>query len=138
MHFKNSRIHICSLLGSALSILPIASSAEDQGSTDAADYASDEAFLKKHTDLIVLQNGDSAVAVVPAYQGRVMTSTFDRKVGPSFGWINRKVIEKGLLSAKDRKGKLEEEVYIFWWGGAFLDRVRGWVVCYLFPAEKEV
>jgi hypothetical protein len=70
-------------------------------------------FLIRHTPIVVLEDGLAAVAVAPAYQGRVMTSTFDRMEGPSFGWINRKVIAKGLLSEADRKGKLEEHIYIF-------------------------
>lgn len=76
-------------------------------------FADDVAFMKKHTPIVLLQNGQASVAIAPAYQGRVMTSTFDAKTGPSFGWINRPVIEKGLLSAQDRKGKLEEHIYIF-------------------------
>ncbi len=32
-------------------------------------------FLKKHVDIIELRKGKSSVAVVPAWQGRVMTST---------------------------------------------------------------
>ena len=42
-----------------------------------------------------------------------MTSTYDRHHGPSFGWINRPVIEKGFLSDEERKGTLEEHIYIF-------------------------
>ena len=76
-------------------------------------FASDQAFLEKHTDAVLLKKGDAAVSVVPAYQGRVMTSTFDGKSGPSFGWINRPVIEKGFLSDEEKKGKLEEHIYIF-------------------------
>ncbi|MCO8123473.1 hypothetical protein NHH03_17130 [Stieleria sp. TO1_6] len=76
-------------------------------------FRDDLAFLKKHTDIITLTDGDAAVAVAPAYQGRVMTSTVDRENGVSFGWINRKVIEAGLLSDEARKGKLEEHIYIF-------------------------
>ena len=84
------------------------------GSASAGDgFADDVAFMKKHTQIVLLQDGDAAVAVAPAYQGRVMTSTFDRKAGPSFGWINRPVIEKGLLSDEEKKGKLEEHIYIF-------------------------
>ena len=77
------------------------------------DFANDVAFMKQHTPIVLLHRGNAAVAVAPAYQGRVMTSTFDRKNGPSFGWINRPVIEKGLLSDEERKGKLEEHIYIF-------------------------
>ena len=76
-------------------------------------FANDLAFIREHTDVVLLHDGDAAVAVAPAYQGRVMTSTFDSNAGPSFGWINRPVIEKGLLSDEDRKGTLEEHIYIF-------------------------
>jgi hypothetical protein len=76
-------------------------------------FASDEAFLKTHTEIVVLERGDAAVVLAPAYQGRVMTSTFDRASGPSFGWINRPVIEKGFLSDTEKVGKLEEHIYIF-------------------------
>lgn len=69
--------------------------------------------MQKYTDLVILRKGDSAVAVAPAYQGRVMTSTYDNASGPSFGWINRPVIEKGLLSDEEKVGKLEEHIYIF-------------------------
>ena len=79
----------------------------------AGEFADDVAFMKKHTQIVLLKDGDAAVAVAPAYQGRVMTSTFDGKAGPSFGWINRPVIEKGFLSDEQKKGKLEEHIYIF-------------------------
>lgn len=84
--------------------------------TDAGksgEFADDVDFMKKHTPIVLLKDGDAAVAVAPAYQGRVMTSTFDRKAGPSFGWINRPVIEKGFLSEEEKKGKLEEHIYVF-------------------------
>lgn len=51
-------------------------------------FAEDVAFLRKHKDTIVLRQGKAAVAVVPAYQGRVMTSTVDAASGPGNGWIN--------------------------------------------------
>lgn len=76
-------------------------------------FASDRAFLENHVNVIVLSKGDAAVAVVPEYQGRVMTSTFDSESGPSLGWINRPVIEKGFLQESDRVGTLEEHIYVF-------------------------
>lgn len=76
-------------------------------------YSDDVTFMKKHTPIVTLKAGEAAVAIAPAYQGRVMTSTFDVNGGPSFGWINRPVIEKGFLSDEDKKGKLEEHIYIF-------------------------
>ena len=76
-------------------------------------FASDTAFLMEHTDVVVLKKGDAAIAVVPDYQGRVMTSTYDAQTGPSFGWINRPVIKKGFVSEEERKGTLEAHVYVF-------------------------
>ena len=102
-------IPILFLLTMTVHAAPGASSA----SSATAGFADDESFLKAHTDIVVLSRGDAAVALAPAYQGRVMTSTFDRATGPSFGWINRPVIEKGFLSAAERVGTLEEHIYIF-------------------------
>ena len=79
----------------------------------AVKFSDDLTFMRKHTQIVTLKDGDAAVAIAPAYQGRVMTSTFDAAAGPSFGWINRPVIEKGFLSDEDKQGKLEEHIYIF-------------------------
>lgn len=60
----------------------------------AATFSDDVAFLKKHTDVTVLSDpaGKSQVALVGAWQGRVMTSTATGKDGLSFGWLNRERI----------------------------------------------
>ena len=43
-----------------------------------ATFADDVAFLKQHTQVVVLGDGPGArIVVAPAYQGRVMTSTAD-------------------------------------------------------------
>ncbi|WP_372807166.1 DUF6786 family protein [Pontiella sp.] len=100
-------------------------------------FSDDVAFMKEHTPIILLKDGDAAVAVAPDYQGRVMTSTFDRKAGPSFGWINRPVIEKGLLSDEEKKGKLEEHIYVF--GGEerfWLGPEGGQFALYFKPGDK--
>ena len=65
-----------------------------------ASFDSDLAFLEKHTSIVVLAHArrDSRVAVAPAYQGRVMTSTTGgpgSTVAPSFGWIGRAAIGSG-------------------------------------------
>ena len=87
--------------------------AKKQKNSSTSSFASDLAFLQKHTDALTLSKGDAAIIVVPAYQGRVMTSTYDQKNGPGFGWINRPVIEKGFLTEEEKKGRLEEHIYIF-------------------------
>lgn len=54
----------------------------------------DVALLKKSQEVLVLKDEASGaqVAVVPAYQGRVMTSTAGD--GSSFGWINHELVAK--------------------------------------------
>ena len=58
----------------------------------AADrFATDLAFLRQHTDIVLLSDPSGAqVAVAPGYQGRVMTSTAGD--GSSFGWIGRSAV----------------------------------------------
>lgn len=60
-------------------------------------FDSDLAFLKEHTDVVILgtERGGPRVAVVPQYQGRVMTSTTGGRGGVGFGWINRELITSG-------------------------------------------
>lgn len=72
---------------------------DSQSSARAATFGDDVAFLQKHTPVIVLSDraGQSKVAVSPAWQGRVMTSTAGGDDGLSFGWINRELISSGKL-----------------------------------------
>ena len=60
-------------------------------------FASDVAFLQKHTDVAVLgdKSGKSLIVVLPKMQGRVMTSTAEGPAGYSFGWINRELVAAG-------------------------------------------
>ena len=64
-------------------------------------YGADLEFLQEHKHTIVLKtDGDKCqVALVPDYQGRVMTSTGNGMDGRSFGWINTDHIASGMLSA---------------------------------------
>jgi len=60
-------------------------------------FGYDLQFLKQyHKDLILLSDeSDSGaqIIIIPAYQGRVMTSTTDGNGGMSFGWINYELID---------------------------------------------
>ena len=62
-----------------------------------ASFADDLKFLKQHQETIVLSDktGAAQALVIPAYQGRVMTTTANGPEGQSFGWINRELIESG-------------------------------------------
>jgi hypothetical protein len=63
----------------------------------AQTFDEDVAFIEKHTPIVVLKDGKSGarVAVSPALQGRVMTSSARGEKGPSFGWVNRELIASG-------------------------------------------
>ena len=66
------------------------------GINDPTDrFTADLAFLERHSPIVVLADpqGTARVAVAPAYQGRVMTSTTGGADAPSFGWIGRVAIE---------------------------------------------
>jgi hypothetical protein len=60
-------------------------------------FGDDVALLEKHGGVILLSDpaGQSQVAVVPAFQGRVMTSTVEGSEGLSFGWINCDLLRSG-------------------------------------------
>jgi hypothetical protein len=60
-------------------------------------YGYNRDFLKKYTPVIELKNNNSAITLVPAWQGRVMTSTSEGDMGFSFGWINYKHIASGKI-----------------------------------------
>ena len=73
-----------------ISIVVLAGCVEKKSKTQTITFAQDLSFLKKHTDVIIIEDksGKSMVAVLPTLQGRVMTSTAEGLEGLSFGWIN--------------------------------------------------
>lgn len=104
-------------------------------------YGYNLAFLKEHVKVVELKRGNSAIAIVPEWQGRVMTSTSEGDGGFSFGWINHQLIisektvphinpyggeerlwlgpEGGQFSIFFRKG--DEFIYDKWQTPAFID-----------------
>ena len=78
-------------------------------SSDGPTFGEDLDFLKKHTDVQVIQSADgqAMAAVVPSMQGRLMTATPSGLKGPSTGWINHDLIASG-----------EERKHIHAYGGA--------------------
>ena len=62
-------------------------------------FASDLAFLKQHTKVVVLHDSHgAAVAVVPGWQNRVVTSTYDVHGGLSMGFINYPLVKSGKIT----------------------------------------
>jgi hypothetical protein len=85
-------------------------------------YSYDIAFFSKNKiGTIELKNEGSkaSVLIVPAYQGRVMTSAVDGIEGASFGWINYKFIESGIVSSQFNPYGGEERIWLGPEGGPF-------------------
>ncbi len=77
-------------------------------------FGDDVAFLSDHVETIVLgaESGPARIAVVPAWQGRVMTSSDGGDSGMSYGWLNRPVIAQGIAPEDKREG-LEKHIDVF-------------------------
>jgi hypothetical protein len=82
-------------IGSAIAVMIAAAAFTPFGR--AATFGDDVTFLKDHTEVIVLRDhaGAAELAVVPAWQGRVMTSSAGGDGGSSHGWVNRELIASG-------------------------------------------
>jgi len=84
-------------------------------------FGGDAAFLQRYTDVILLSDKDTnaQVAIVPQYQGRVMTSTAGGNKGPSYGWINYDTISSGKMQPHINAYGGEERFWMGPEGGQF-------------------
>lgn len=85
------------------------------GAPKEGTYGYDRWFFKNHgieTVELVSADGESRVLTVPAWQGRVMTSTTGGKEGSSYGWINYKYIDSGEVSWQFNSYGGEERFWI--------------------------
>jgi hypothetical protein len=84
-------------------------------------FGDDVKFLQDHKETIILSDktGVAQVAVVPAYQGRVMTSTANGASGLSFGWINRELIGSGETKKHINAVGGEDRIWLGPEGGQF-------------------
>jgi Family of unknown function (DUF6786) len=85
-------------------------------------YGQDKAFMKENNiKFLELSSDDnlSRILIVPAYQGRVMTSTANGEDGRSYGWINYSFIESGKKDPQFNVYGGEERLWIGPEGGPF-------------------
>ncbi len=85
----------------------------------SSQYGYNRDFLSRHVKVIELKSGNSAIALVPAWQGRVMTSTAEGDKGFSFGWINRDLIASGKIQPHINAFGGEERLWLGPEGGQF-------------------
>jgi hypothetical protein len=78
-------------------------------------------LVQQHSPLIVLtsQDGQAAIAVWPAMQGRVLTSTAEGPNGQSFGWINQELIASGKIQKHIQAVGGEDRLWLGPEGGQF-------------------
>lgn len=91
------------------------SCAEQKKQYEMGTYGYDLAFFAKHNiETVELQSpdGNARVMLIPAYQGRVMTSTAAGEAGDSYGWINYKLIESGEINPQFNPTGGEERFWI--------------------------
>ena len=92
-----------------------------QAAADERNFGEDATFLAAHQQTIVLgeRAGGPRVAIVPAYQGRVMTSSAKGDGGTSYGWINYELIETGEKQPQIHVFGGEERFWLGPEGGQF-------------------
>ncbi|AZQ65582.1 hypothetical protein EI427_22325 [Flammeovirga pectinis] len=85
-----------------MGILTSASCDTKQKTLDKGTFGYDASFLKQYQETIVLKNnnGKSLLAVVPNYQGRILTSSAQGEEGNSYGWLNYAAISSDKLEEK--------------------------------------
>jgi hypothetical protein len=94
---------------------------KDKEGNSGGSFLDDVKFLRKYTNILVLEDSMSngRVAVSPALQGRVMTSSASGENGESYGWINKALFESGDTSKHINAYGGEERIWLGPEGGQF-------------------
>ena len=84
-------------------------------------FDGDLAFLRKHVEVVLLQDAATGarVAVVPAWQGRVMTSATGGASANGFGWINEELVASRALRPHINAFGGEDRLWLGPEGGQF-------------------
>jgi hypothetical protein len=86
---------------------------------DDVDFLTNHGSLMRFQKPIVLADGNAMIAVSPALQGRVLTSTSGGYHGMSYGWINRELIESGKVREHINAFGGEDRLWLGPEGGQF-------------------
>lgn len=111
--------HQCVVLAAILAVAPSCSHKNQYG---MGSYGFERNFLEQHkVGFLELKSTDgmSRLLVVPAYQGRVMTSTGGGMDGNSYGWINHDFIASGKKDPQINVYGGEERFWLGPEGGPF-------------------
>ncbi|MDW7692791.1 DUF6786 family protein [Flammeovirgaceae bacterium SG7u.111] len=92
---------------------------EPKTASASNNFERDLEFLSTHKKTLLLKRGNAMLAVVPDYQGRVMTSSAQGMEGMSFGWINYELIASGKTLPQINPVGGEERFWLGPEGGQF-------------------
>ncbi len=119
---------LCPLLFAAICLLGSCSGSGEKSDNKMktaypkGSYGYDADFFSRN-NIITVQLSDpgspASVLIIPAWQGRVMTSSAAGNEGKSFGWINYKYIESGKKSTQFNPYGGEERLWLGPEGGPF-------------------
>ena len=106
-------IHVCVAGACAFS----SASAHPRGSS----FGEVVSFVNRHSKLLVLSDDRSgaSIAVWPATQGRVLTSSVAGPEGLSFGWVNHELIASGEIQPHINAVGGEDRIWVGPEGGQF-------------------
>ena len=94
-----------------------------QQSTQASENSFGEvvSFVERHSKLVVLtdENSGASIAVWPAMQGRVLTSSVAGANGLGYGWVNRELIASGKIAQHINAVGGEDRIWLGPEGGQF-------------------
>lgn len=77
-------------------------------------------FVEQHSKLLVLSDrGGAMIAVWPAMQGRVLTSSLAGPSGLGYGWINRELVASGKIAQHMNAVGGEDRIWLGPEGGQF-------------------
>lgn len=101
-------------------LIPILAPAAAQQTQDDR-FGEVVSFVNQHSKLIVLsdEHSGASIAVWPAMQGRVLTSSADGLQGHSFGWVNRELIASGKVQPHITAVGGEDRIWVGPEGGQF-------------------
>ncbi len=121
---KHNRARLLFSFALTTSVATYSFAAQPTASAETKDktmtYGEVRTFLAGHTELVEITNADGArVAVCPAWQGRVMTSTCGDMTGPSFGFVNNEFIEAAKHNPHFNNYGAEERMWLSPEGGQF-------------------
>jgi hypothetical protein len=101
------------LIVPVITSLSLGSSALQSMGNSAGRFGEEMVFRLNGIGMLLVRNGNAAVAVVPAYQERVIASSAKGEGGYCHGWLNYKVIRQGVLLEEAATEKLEAKIRVF-------------------------